>query len=164
RYRAVAGGDARGFRARADRSATRRRQSGGAGRRQSTGQPLSRRQPGSAPCWVSAVGHQSSRAAIVRDGGGHADVRRSRSLPPEADDPEGRHVRKSPAADLFGAGRRLATCGSGRVRQGLVEMSGARTTTLAETIRQRLADDILRGVYPPGTRLDEIGLAKRFKL
>jgi len=50
------------------------------------------------------------------------------------------------------------------VRHGLVEMSGARTTTLAETIRQRLADDILRGVYPPGTRLDEIGLAKRFKL
>jgi DNA-binding GntR family transcriptional regulator len=50
------------------------------------------------------------------------------------------------------------------VRHGLIEVSGARTTTLAETIRQRLADDILRGVYPPGTRLDEIGLAKRFKL
>ena len=37
-------------------------------------------------------------------------------------------------------------------------------TTLAETIRQRLADDILRGVYPPGARLDENGLAKRFGL
>ena len=37
-------------------------------------------------------------------------------------------------------------------------------TTLAETIRQRLADDILRGVYPPGARLDEHGLAKRFGL
>src|SRR4029453_10817779 len=36
--------------------------------------------------------------------------------------------------------------------------------TLAETIRQKLADDILRGVYPPGARLDEHGLAKRFKL
>jgi DNA-binding GntR family transcriptional regulator len=43
-------------------------------------------------------------------------------------------------------------------------MSRARATTLAETIRQKLADDILRGVYPPGARLDEIGLAKRFKL
>ena len=43
-------------------------------------------------------------------------------------------------------------------------MSGTKTTTLAETIRQRLADDILRGAYPPGTRLDENGLAKRFKL
>ena len=43
-------------------------------------------------------------------------------------------------------------------------MSRAKTTTLAETIRQKLADDILRGVYPPGARLDEIGLAKRFKL
>jgi DNA-binding GntR family transcriptional regulator len=43
-------------------------------------------------------------------------------------------------------------------------MSAAKTTTLAETIRQKLADDILRGVYPPGARLDEHGLAKRFKL
>jgi DNA-binding GntR family transcriptional regulator len=43
-------------------------------------------------------------------------------------------------------------------------MSGAKATTLAETIRQKLADDILRGVYPPGGRLDEVGLAKRFKL
>jgi len=43
-------------------------------------------------------------------------------------------------------------------------MSRARATTLAETIRQKLADDILRGVYPPGARLDENGLAKRFKL
>src|SRR5713101_3943739 len=43
-------------------------------------------------------------------------------------------------------------------------MSRAETTTLAEMIRQKLADDILRGVYPPGARLDEIGLAKRFKL
>ena len=41
-------------------------------------------------------------------------------------------------------------------------MSGAKTTTRAETIRQKLADDILRGVYPPGARLDENGLAKRF--
>src|SRR5262249_42159030 len=39
-----------------------------------------------------------------------------------------------------------------------------RSTTRAETIRQRLADDILRGVYPPGARLDESGLAKRFNL
>lgn len=43
-------------------------------------------------------------------------------------------------------------------------MSGATMTTLAETIRQRLADDILRGVYPPGARLDENGLARRFNL
>jgi DNA-binding GntR family transcriptional regulator len=43
-------------------------------------------------------------------------------------------------------------------------MSETKTTTLAETIRQNLADDILRGVYPPGARLDESGLAKRFKL
>jgi DNA-binding GntR family transcriptional regulator len=34
--------------------------------------------------------------------------------------------------------------------------------THAETIRQKLADDILNGVYPPGARLDELGLAKRF--
>jgi DNA-binding GntR family transcriptional regulator len=37
-------------------------------------------------------------------------------------------------------------------------------TTLAESIRQKLADDILAGVYVPGARLDEQGLAKRFKL
>jgi DNA-binding GntR family transcriptional regulator len=43
-------------------------------------------------------------------------------------------------------------------------MSPTKATTLAETIRQRLADDILHGVYPPGARLDEIGLAKRFNL
>jgi DNA-binding GntR family transcriptional regulator len=43
-------------------------------------------------------------------------------------------------------------------------MPGRRTTTLAETIRQKLADDILRGVYPPGARLEEIALAKRFNL
>src|SRR5262245_49893577 len=43
-------------------------------------------------------------------------------------------------------------------------MAEPNKTTLAETIRQKLADDILRGVYPPGARLDEIGLAKRFKL
>jgi DNA-binding GntR family transcriptional regulator len=43
-------------------------------------------------------------------------------------------------------------------------MSAARTTTLAETIRQKLADEILRGVYQPGARLDEHGLARRFKL
>ncbi len=43
-------------------------------------------------------------------------------------------------------------------------MLETKTTTLAETIRQNLADDILRGVYPPGARLDESGLARRFKL
>src|ERR1700754_4912581 len=43
-------------------------------------------------------------------------------------------------------------------------LSGADMTTLAETIRQRLADDILRGIYPPGARLDENGLARRFGL
>ncbi|MGP0093868.1 MAG: GntR family transcriptional regulator [Xanthobacteraceae bacterium] len=37
-------------------------------------------------------------------------------------------------------------------------------TTLAQTIRQQIADHILRGVYPPGMRLDEQGLAKRFNL
>lgn len=36
--------------------------------------------------------------------------------------------------------------------------------TLSETIRQTLADDILQGVYPPGARLDEMRLAKRFNL
>jgi DNA-binding GntR family transcriptional regulator len=44
------------------------------------------------------------------------------------------------------------------------DIAGASMTTLAETIRQRLADDILRGVYPPGARLDENGLARRFGL
>src|SRR5260221_12946046 len=43
-------------------------------------------------------------------------------------------------------------------------MSETKTTTLTETLRQNLADDILRGVYPPGARLDESGLARRFKL
>ena len=37
-------------------------------------------------------------------------------------------------------------------------------TTLAESIRQKLADEILGGLYAPGVRLDEQGLAKRFKL
>jgi len=41
-------------------------------------------------------------------------------------------------------------------------MAQAKSTTHAETIRQKLADDILNGVYPPGARLDELGLAKRF--
>jgi DNA-binding GntR family transcriptional regulator len=43
-------------------------------------------------------------------------------------------------------------------------MSGAKLTTLAQAIRQHIADDILRGIYPPGMRLDENGLAKRFNL
>jgi DNA-binding GntR family transcriptional regulator len=43
-------------------------------------------------------------------------------------------------------------------------MSGRKLTTLAQTIRQQIADDILRGIYPPGMRLDEQGLAKRFNL
>jgi DNA-binding GntR family transcriptional regulator len=38
------------------------------------------------------------------------------------------------------------------------------TTTRAEAIRQQLADDILQGIYLPGERLDEIGLAKRFNI
>src|SRR5258708_11803034 len=48
--------------------------------------------------------------------------------------------------------------------RGRGQTSGTTSTTRAETIRQRLADDILRGVYPPGARLDESGLAKRFNL
>ncbi|HLL26545.1 MAG TPA: GntR family transcriptional regulator [Xanthobacteraceae bacterium] len=36
--------------------------------------------------------------------------------------------------------------------------------TFAEKIRQTLADDILQGVYPPGARLDEMSLARRFNL
>src|ERR1700730_18146345 len=48
--------------------------------------------------------------------------------------------------------------------RGPGQTSGTTSTTRAETIRQRLADDILRGVYPPGARLDESGLAKRFEL
>jgi DNA-binding GntR family transcriptional regulator len=43
-------------------------------------------------------------------------------------------------------------------------MPGSRVLTLAETVRQQLADDILRGVLAPGARLDEIGLANRFNL
>src|SRR5262245_50638132 len=51
-----------------------------------------------------------------------------------------------------------------RSRGGTIPMSRAKPTTLAETIRQKLADEILQGMHPPGTRLDEIRLAKRFKL
>jgi DNA-binding GntR family transcriptional regulator len=43
-------------------------------------------------------------------------------------------------------------------------MPGSRVLTLAETVRQQLADEILRGVLSPGARLDEIGLAKRFNM
>jgi DNA-binding GntR family transcriptional regulator len=43
-------------------------------------------------------------------------------------------------------------------------MSGTKLTTLAQAIRQRIADDILSGIYPPGMRLDENGLARRFNL
>jgi DNA-binding GntR family transcriptional regulator len=43
-------------------------------------------------------------------------------------------------------------------------MARTKPATLAETIRQKLADEILQGVYSPGARLDETGLAKRFKL
>jgi DNA-binding GntR family transcriptional regulator len=49
-------------------------------------------------------------------------------------------------------------------RTEAISMSGSRVLTLAESVRQQLADDILRGVLPPGARLDEIGLAKRFSL
>src|ERR1700730_9366909 len=48
--------------------------------------------------------------------------------------------------------------------RGPGQASGATSTTRAETIRQRLAGDILRGVYPPGARLDENGPAERFNL
>ena len=43
-------------------------------------------------------------------------------------------------------------------------MPKARGTTLSEVIRQRLADDILHGVYPPGAKLDEQRLAERFEI
>jgi len=38
----------------------------------------------------------------------------------------------------------------------------ARRTTLAEELRLRLADDIVRGMLAPGTALDETELARRF--
>ena len=44
------------------------------------------------------------------------------------------------------------------------QTSAAKGTTRADAIRQKLADDILHGVYPPGARLDESGLAKRFNV
>ncbi|MEH2513299.1 DNA-binding GntR family transcriptional regulator [Nitrobacteraceae bacterium AZCC 1564] len=39
-----------------------------------------------------------------------------------------------------------------------------KTATQSERIRQKLADDILLGVYPPGARLDETTLAAQFRL
>jgi len=44
------------------------------------------------------------------------------------------------------------------------QTSAVKPTTRADAIRQKLADDILQGVYPPGARLDESGLAKRFNV
>lgn len=38
------------------------------------------------------------------------------------------------------------------------------TATRSEHIRQKLADDILHGIYPPGARLDETSLASQFRL
>lgn len=35
-------------------------------------------------------------------------------------------------------------------------------TTLAEELRLQIADDIVQGILPPGTPLDETGLAERF--
>ena len=43
-------------------------------------------------------------------------------------------------------------------------MPKSRGITLSEVIRQRLADDILHGVYPPGAKLDEQRLAERFEM
>src|SRR5688500_14547332 len=51
-----------------------------------------------------------------------------------------------------------------RTPTGATFMSGNRVLTLAESVRQQIADDILRGALSPGARLDEIGLAKRFNL
>jgi DNA-binding GntR family transcriptional regulator len=45
-----------------------------------------------------------------------------------------------------------------------VQTSAVKPTTRADAIRQKLADDILQGVYSPGARLDESGLAKRFNV
>jgi DNA-binding GntR family transcriptional regulator len=42
-------------------------------------------------------------------------------------------------------------------------MLPVKSTTLAEIIRQKLADEILEGRHEPGARLDEMSLAKRFK-
>src|SRR5262249_37075597 len=67
------------------------------------------------------------------------------------------HVRQSSDAYLWAAGRGACSRGGRRV-------TGPRAKTLAETIRQRLADDILHGVYPPGARLDEKRLAEGFRL
>ncbi len=39
-----------------------------------------------------------------------------------------------------------------------------KTATQSERIRQKLADDILLGIYPPGARLDETTLANQFRL
>ncbi len=38
------------------------------------------------------------------------------------------------------------------------------TTTLSQTISQRLAEEIIRGQLAPGTRLDEQSLATRFRV
>jgi DNA-binding GntR family transcriptional regulator len=45
-----------------------------------------------------------------------------------------------------------------------VQTSAVKPTTRADAIRQKLADDILQGVYSPGARLDESRLAKRFNV
>src|SRR5262249_8848106 len=148
---------ARSVRARAHRGTARGRQPRGGRSRQPARCALSRRQPGHSADRLSAVGHQPGGATFARHGRRHAGLHRSRRVPAEADDPQGRHVRQSPDAYLWAAGRGACSRGGRRV-------TGPRAKTLAETIRQRLADDILHGVYPPGARLDEKRLAERFRL
>ena len=60
--------------------------------------------------------------------------------------------------------RTLQTLRKDNAETTLDQMPQAKTTTRSETIRQKLADDILHGVYPPGAKLDEKQLAERFKL
>jgi predicted amidohydrolase len=113
RYRAVARRHARAVRARIDRGAARRRQPHRARTRQPSRQSLSRRQHGGAADRISPVGHQPGGAALAGHGRGHADVHRSRGLPPEADDPQGRHVRQPSDPDLCRIGRIVAAGGGG---------------------------------------------------
>ncbi|MGE0421831.1 MAG: GntR family transcriptional regulator [Reyranellaceae bacterium] len=44
----------------------------------------------------------------------------------------------------------------------IVKLSDDEAATRAESIRRRLADEIITGHLPPGTRLDEVGTAERF--
>jgi DNA-binding GntR family transcriptional regulator len=60
--------------------------------------------------------------------------------------------------------RRVASEDGAAARRNQRALASARKITRAEELRLQLADEIVRGVLPPGAPLDETDIARRFKV